>query len=67
MRGAFGVFVWRPHDKRPLLDNLGEDIENNIKTHIQEVGWEGMNWTDLIQERFSWRATVNAVMNHRVP
>jgi hypothetical protein len=27
MRGAFRVFVWRPHDKRPLVDNVGEYIE----------------------------------------
>jgi len=34
---------------------------------LQEVGWEGMEWIDLAQERDRWLAVVNAVMNLRVP
>jgi hypothetical protein len=30
---------------------------------IQEVGWTGMDWTDLAQDRESWRVLVNAVLN----
>jgi hypothetical protein len=30
--------------------------------------WNGaMNWIDLAQNRDTWRALVNAVMNHRHP
>jgi hypothetical protein len=32
-----------------------------------EIGWGGMDWIDLAQDRDRWRALVKAVMNLRVP
>jgi hypothetical protein len=34
---------------------------------IQEVGWAGMGWIDVVQNRDRRRAVVNEVMNFRVP
>jgi hypothetical protein len=34
---------------------------------MQEVGWRGIDWIEVAQDRDRWRAVVNAVMNLRVP
>jgi hypothetical protein len=31
--------------------------------NLQEVGWGGMDWIDLADDRDKWRPHVNAVMN----
>ena len=32
----------------------------------QEVGWRGMEWFEMAQDRYRWRALVNAVSYLRV-
>jgi hypothetical protein len=32
-----------------------------------EVGWGGMDWFDLAEDRDSWQTIVNVVMNLQVP
>jgi hypothetical protein len=41
--------------------------EDNIKMHLQEVKWRGMDWMALVQDNDRWKALVNAVMNLQVP
>jgi hypothetical protein len=38
----------------------------NIKMDFREIGWVGMDWIDLAQDRYRWRALVNMVMKLRV-
>jgi hypothetical protein len=39
---------------------------NNFKIDLGEIGWGGVNWIDLAQDRDQRRALVNALMNLRV-
>jgi len=41
--------------------------EDNIKMDLQEVGYGGMDWIDLAQDKNRWLALVNVVMSLRVP
>jgi hypothetical protein len=35
---------------------------DNIKIDFREIGWGGMGWIDLVQDRDHWRALVNKVL-----
>jgi len=41
--------------------------EGYIKMDLQEVGWGGMDWFSLAEDRDRWWSLVNAVMNLLVP
>jgi hypothetical protein len=65
-RGAYRALVGKPDGRRPL-GRPRRRWEDNIKMDLREVGWRGMDWINLAQDRDRWRALVNAVMNLRVP
>jgi hypothetical protein len=51
--GGNGLQIWR--------------VAANIKMDLREIGWDGVDWIELAQDRDQWRALVNTVMNLRVP
>jgi hypothetical protein len=38
-------------------------LVDNIKMDLREIGWDGIDWIDLVEDRDQWRAVVNIVMN----
>jgi hypothetical protein len=65
-RGVYRVLVGKPVGKTSL-GRARSRWKVNITNDIQEVGCEGTDWIDLIQDRDRWGAVVNVVMYLRVP
>jgi hypothetical protein len=64
-RGVYSVFLGKSEGKRQL-GRPRRRWEDNIGMGVQEVGFGGMDWIELAQDRDRWRAVVNAVMNLEV-
>jgi hypothetical protein len=58
--------VGKPEGRRPLGRPRRRWMDN-IKMNLRVIGWDGIDWTDLAQDRNQWRALVSTVMNLRVP
>jgi hypothetical protein len=54
-------FWWEIQKERPR-----RRWDDNIKIDLREIGWGGMDWIHLAQDRDQWRALVNTVMKLRV-
>jgi len=65
-RGVCRGLVGIPEGKRPL-GRPRHRWENNIKMYLQGVGFEGLDWIVVAQDRDMLWAVVNAVMNLQVP
>jgi hypothetical protein len=60
------ILVGKPDGKR-LLSRSRRKWADNIKIDLREIGWDGVDWIELAQDRDQWRALVNTVMNLRLP
>jgi hypothetical protein len=64
-RKVYKVLLGRPEGKRPL-GRPRRRWEDGIRMDLREIGWGGVDWIRLVQNRDRWRAVVSAVMNLRV-
>jgi hypothetical protein len=60
------IFVRKP-ERKTSLGTTRCRFEGNIKIDLAEIGWEFMDWIDLVKDSDRWRALVNTEMNLRVP
>jgi hypothetical protein len=66
MRNAYKILVRKPEGKRPFR-RPRHRWEDNIGMDLGEIGWEGLNWIHLTQDRGQWWVLVNVIMNLWVP
>jgi hypothetical protein len=57
-KNAYRTLVGKPEGKRPL-GIPRRRWEDNIKMDLRGIGWGGMDWIDLAQNRNKGRALVN--------
>jgi hypothetical protein len=64
-RDVCRLLIGKPEGKttlgRPRHRWLG-----NIKTDLVEIGWGGVDWIGVAQDRYRCRALVNVIMSLRV-
>jgi hypothetical protein len=65
-RNACRMLVGKPEGKRQLGRPRLRWVDN-IKMDLREIGWGGIDWINLVQDRDQWRALVSTVMNLQVP
>jgi hypothetical protein len=65
-RNAYRILVGKPEGRRPLGRPRHRWVDS-IKMDVREIGWDGIDWIDLAQDRDQWRAFVNTIMNLWVP
>jgi hypothetical protein len=66
MKNVWKIFVGKLEGKRPL-GRLTRKWEDNIKMDLMEIGWKGVDWIYLAQDRDRWQAPVNTTTTLLVP
>jgi hypothetical protein len=63
---AYRILIGKPEGKS-LLGRPRRRWVDNIIMDLREIGWDGVDWIDMAQDRDQWRTLVNTVLNVRVP
>jgi hypothetical protein len=61
---AYRLLVGKPEGKGPLGRSRCRWVD--VKMNPLQIGWGGVDWIGLAQDRDKWRALGNAVRNLRV-
>ena len=65
-RSNFKILTGKPTGKR-YSERPRRSWEDNIRMDLKDMGINTRNWVDSAQDRYYWRALVNAALKRRVP
>jgi hypothetical protein len=65
-KNAYRLLVGKPEGKRPLGRPRHSWVDK-IRMDLGEIGWGGVDWICLAQDKNRWRTLVNSVLNLPVP
>jgi hypothetical protein len=54
-RNAYRILVGKPEGKRPLGRPRCRWVDSII-IDLREIGWDGVDWIEVAQDRDQWRA-----------
>jgi transposase len=60
------IGYWWESQKRPLGRPIRREVDN-IKMDLRDLGWDGVDWIDMAQDRGQWMVPVNMILNLLVP
>jgi hypothetical protein len=62
---AYRIMVGTTEGKR-LLGRPRRRWVNSVKMILRDIGWDGVDWIGMAQDRDQWMALLNTVLNLRV-
>jgi hypothetical protein len=65
-RDAYRILVGKSEGNR-LPGRRRHRWVDSVKMDLREIGWDGVDWIDMAQDRDQWKTLVNTVLNLRVP
>jgi hypothetical protein len=66
MGGGLKILVGKPEGKRPQERHRRRWVDN-IKMDLREIDWDGVDWTNMAQDRDQWKVLVNTALHLQVP
>jgi hypothetical protein len=63
---GYKILVGKPEGKRPL-EKPRRRWKGNNKIQFYEIGYVGVDWINLGQDKVQWRDLVNTVIDIRFP